>query len=56
MVMEQSDTSDAQVLRPMEWVEGLSYPGLENMLFMPHFGHSIQVNAYVKQLLVFFHG
>ena len=25
------------------------------MLFMPHFSHSVQVNTYVKELLVLFH-
>ena len=53
--MDQS-VSDAQVLRPMDWAEGLAHTGLINMMFIPHFGHSIKVNTYVKKLLVYFHG
>ena len=48
MVADQFTTSDAQVLRPMEWAEGLAHTGLTNMLFMPHFIHIIQVNTYVN--------
>ena len=40
------------MLRPLEWAEGVSLPGSMTLLFMPHFGHSLQVNTYVKQLLV----
>ena len=39
----------------MDWAEGVTRAGLTNMLFMPHFGHSVQVNTYMKQLLVYFH-
>ena len=48
MVANQSATSDAQVLRPMEWDDGISHASLKNMLFMPHFGHNIQLNTYMK--------
>ena len=41
---------------PMEWGKGLDQSGLLSLLFMPHFGRSIEVNTYVKQLLVEFHG
>ena len=47
--------SGAQVLRSMEWAKGVSRVGLMNLLFMPHFGHSLQMVTYVKQLLVLFH-
>ena len=39
----------------MDWGEGLAHAGPTNMLFMPYFGHSVQVNTYVKQLLFYFH-
>ena len=55
MVSSQPDPTEAQVPRPMEWVEGFIHAGLMNLLFMPHFGHILQVNNYVKQQLVFFH-
>ena len=55
MVVDQPATSDAQFLRPMDWDEGLSHAGLTNMLFMNHFVHRIEVNTYVKNLLVCFH-
>ena len=44
------------MVNPKKWAKGLATAGLTNMMFMPHFGHSIQVNTYMKQLLVFFHG
>ena len=55
MITDKSTISDTQVLKSMEWTKGLSRAGLTNMLFMPHFGRSVQVNAYVKQLLFYFH-
>ena len=55
MVPSQHDLSGAQVLKPMEWAEGFYHVGLINLLFMPHFSHSLQVNTYVKKLLVCFH-
>ena len=48
MSITQCATSDAQVLKPKKWSKGLATVGLTNMLFMPHFGHSIQVNTYMK--------
>ena len=39
----------------MKWAAGVNQEGLMNLLFMPHFGHSLQDNTYVKQLLVYFH-
>ena len=56
MSITQSTTSDAQVIKPKKWAEGLATIGLTNMLFMPHFGHNIQFNMSVKNLLVFFNG
>ena len=43
------------MIKTKKWVEGLATAGITNMLFMPHFGHSIHVTTYVKQLLVYFH-
>ena len=40
----------------MEWERGLEKVGLLSLMYMPHFGHSMDVNACVKQLLVSFHG
>ena len=56
MTKTQSTTSDAHVLKEKDWAEGLAHIGLTNMLFMPHFVYSIQINTYMKQLLVYFHG
>ena len=39
-----------------EWEKGLEQSGLLSLLFMPQFGQSTEVNTYVKQLLVVFHG
>ena len=39
----------------MDSAEGLACVGLTNMLFMPYFGYSVQVNMYAKKLLVSFH-
>ena len=44
-----------KVIKPKKWARGLATTGLTNMLFIPHFSHSVQVNTYVKQLLVCFH-
>ena len=55
MVPNQFDPSGAQLLKLMELAEGFSHTGFINLLFMPHFSHSLQVNTYVKQLLVLFH-
>ena len=40
----------------MEWERGLDKVVLLSLMHMPHFGHSVEVNACVKQLLVSFHG
>ena len=55
MNITQAATCVVKVLKPQKWAEGLTIVGLTDMLFIPHFGHSIQVNTYVKQLLVWFH-
>ena len=41
---------------PMEWDRGPEQSGLLSLLYMPHFGHSIEVNTFVQQLMVSFHG
>ena len=40
----------------MEWERGLERSGLLLLLYMPHFGHITEVNTFVRQLLVSFHG
>ena len=40
----------------IKWEKGLEHFGLLSLLFMPYFGWSTEVNNYVKQLLVIFHG
>ena len=44
----QAATCDVKVIKPKDWAEGLAFAGLTNILFMPHFGHSIQAITYVK--------
>ena len=39
----------------MQWATGIASAGLLDLLFMPHFDHSLQVNIYVRQILVCFH-
>ena len=41
---------------PMEWERGLDKYGILLLMYMPHFGCTTKVNAYVKQLLLYFHG
>ena len=45
-----------QLIVPMEWDRGMDQVILVNLLDMPHFGRSKEVNTYVRQLLVCFHG
>ena len=47
--------SVVRVIKLKVWAEGLATSGLTNMLFMPHFGHSVQASTYVKQLLFCIH-
>ena len=37
-----------KVIKPKKWDKGLGTAVLTNMLFIPHFGHSMQVNTYIK--------
>ena len=55
MVPNQFDPSGAQLLKLMELAEGFSHTSFINLLFMPHFSHSLQVSTYMKQLLVCCH-
>ena len=55
MVTIQASPTRPKVLKPMKWATSIDQARLMNLLFMPHFGHSLQVNTYVKQLLVYFH-
>ena len=55
MVTVQDGPTKPQQLVPMEWASGVDQVGLLNLLFMPHFGHNMQVNMYVKHLLLYFH-
>ena len=55
MNITQATAFNAQVIELEKWAKGLAVARLTNMLFMPHFGHSLQVNTYVKQLVVCFH-
>ena len=40
---------------PMEWAWGVKKSSILSLMHMPHFGFSVEVNACVKQLLVWFH-
>ena len=51
MDIVQAAACAVKVIKPQEWAKGLAIAGLKNMLFMPHFGHTIQASTYVKQLL-----
>ena len=44
-----------KIIKPHKWVEGLATSSLTNMLFLPHFSHSVQASTYVNQLLVCAH-
>lgn len=44
-----------EVLAPQEWIENLTPSGLLNLLCIPHFGHSPELNAIVKVLLSCLH-
>ena len=41
----------AEVLAPQEWIKKLSPSGLLNLLRIPHFGHSLELNVVVEVLL-----
>ena len=41
----------AKVSAPQEWIEKLTPSRLLNLLHIPHFGHSLEMNAIVKVLL-----
>ena len=50
------DTEDGTThLVPMKWARGLEKASLLSLMHMPHFGHSLELNACVKKLLVSFH-
>ena len=55
LILDQPNPSQPQVLRPMQWAEGVVHIGLINLLFMPHFSHSLQASTYMKEMLVCFH-
>ena len=55
MVTVQARSTEPHILVPMEWARNVNHMGFLNLLFMPHFGKSMQVTTYVKQLLVYFH-
>ena len=41
MTTNQARPTQVQVLVPMQWATSVSNTGLLDMLFMPHFGHSL---------------
>lgn len=43
--------TQAEVLAPQEWIEKLAPSGLLNLIWIPHFERSPEVNAVVKVLL-----
>ena len=50
------DTKDGPTcLDLMEWEKGLEKVGLMSLVYILHFGHSMEVNECVKKLLVSFH-
>ena len=53
--MTQATACVVKVIKPQNWAEGVAAARLTNMLFIAHFVHSIQVNTYVKKLLIYFH-
>ena len=48
--------SEPVMFVPIECALGVDDAGLFNLLLMLHFGQSMEVTIYVRQLLVFFHG
>ena len=48
MVMIQTEPAGPKVLKLMKWAIGTNQVGLTNLLSMPHYGHGLQANTYVK--------
>jgi hypothetical protein len=46
----------AILVEPQSWVVGLEKSGILNLLEIPHFGRSLEINACVKLLLSCIHG
>jgi hypothetical protein len=43
--------TQVEVLAPQEWIAKLAPSGLLNLLCIPHFAHSLELNAVAKVLL-----
>jgi hypothetical protein len=55
MFQRDDPVTKAEVLAPHEWIEKLTLSGLLNLLCIPHFGRSLELNAVVKVLLSYVH-
>jgi hypothetical protein len=44
------------LLETKMWVIGVEKSGILNLLEVPHFGRSLEINAYVKLLFNYVHG
>lgn len=51
MAMTINPTTNVEALTPQTWVASLQPSGLLNLLKIPHFGQSNEINAVVKVLL-----
>ena len=56
MAMTVNPTTKVEALTPQAWIASLQPSGLLNLLQIPHFGRSNEINAAVKVLLSCIHG
>ena len=51
MAMTINPTTKVEALTSQAWIASLQPSGLLNLLQIPHFGHSHEINAVIKVLL-----
>ena len=56
MAMTINPTTKVEALTPQAWIASLQPSGLLNLLHIPHFGCSNEINAVIKVLLSCVHG
>ena len=56
MAMTVNPAMKVEALTPQAWIASLQPSGLLNLLQIPHFGHSNEINVVVKVLLSCIHG
>lgn len=56
MPMTVNPATKVEALSPQDWIASLQSSRLLNLLQIPHFGHSNEINAVVKLLLSCMHG